>query len=216
MNKLSVLYSLFKNIKDATDKKGEFKMEVLLDSVVKMSGQATIKCTDGKVEKQVDVQCGEEKYHFEYQGSKCCGGGFHHHMMHKHHEHGGYKEKIAKIMFALKMLNMLKLKEDAMQKYLSLNVNYADLPQEFQGHLKEKQCCANSENAEHNKFHKLFNKECCDIDHSTIVPETLGINMVLDANCSPQSIDVSVQMNGQTTENISKIIELKLMGTLNC
>lgn len=220
MNKLSVLYTLFKNTKDVTDKKGQFKLEALLDSEVKMSGQANLNCANGKIEKQLDLQCGEEKYHFEHQGSsenkECCSG-FHQHMMHKHHGNCGHKGKVAKMMFALKMLDLLELKEDNAQKHLSLNVKFSDLPQELQAHLKEKKamCCTHSENSEQSKFHKLFNKECCELDHSTIMPETATVNMVLDSDCRPQSLNINLQMEGQTPEGVSKTIEIKLDGVFN-
>jgi len=219
MNKLTVLYTLMKNMKDKENFKGNFEAEALLDDVQLASATVSGECAPGHCEKNTEIKFGNETIRFSHDGTsqKCCGHSGHGHF-HKHmHGEGccGPKGKFTKAMLLLKLLDKLQLKEEGNVKVLTLSLDSSDIPSEIREHMKSKCCKVHEEKdcCSHPALHSwLAENGCCDIDHSTCELEAFNLQLTLDENCAPVSMMANAHCRCKDTAGKSRNFKLSAKG----
>lgn len=197
MNKLTALYNMMKQIKEAESFNGGLAVEVQLDDTLLGTLNSDIGCAPGHCEKKVEVRFGEEVLKFEHKGTD----GFHG-KMHGHHIHGhgccGPKGKLSKAMFMLKALDKTELQElEDGKKILTMELAAEDLPKHMKEHMKNK-CCRMSEMecgcGHHEKVHGWMEScGCMDLDLETIEPQGLSLKIMLNPDCSPADVSAVIK-----------------------
>lgn len=197
MNKLTALYNMMKQMKDADTFKGTGAVEARLDETVLGTLNSEFGCGPGHCEKKMEIRFGEEVLKIEHQGSEKF-----HMKMHGHHGHShgccGPKGKLGKAMFMLKVLDKTELQElEDGRKLLTLTLNAEELPQHLKAHMKDK-CCGISETdcccGHHEKIHSwMASCGCMDLNFDTLEPSSVSVKITLNPDCSPSEMNAVVK-----------------------
>jgi len=128
MNKIKVLYDVFKTMKDKEAFNGEFKVEAIIKDkkVFDLSNEFSTNNKTGNVKTKVSTEVDYENKKFKHEGTT-------EFTMkdHKHHHHGrpgmwvqggNLKDKLSHATFVLGILNKIKVEEDGDKTLLSLDL----------------------------------------------------------------------------------------------
>ena len=200
MNKIKLLYDVFKTMKE----KESFNVNIKLDAVkgetkvLSFSNEFSTNTTTGESKAKINSEfnCDGKKVKHEssteFNMKDCKHHKFHHHM--GHHgmgccEHGGIKAKLSKITFILNVLNNLKAEEKDGISILSLNLK--DIINEIKDQHKDL--------AEHHKnFHIQemgeYHKHC-DFIKKLLCCENSDaeLNIYINRNNEVEKIEVSAK-----------------------
>lgn len=161
MNKIKVLYEVFKIMRDSELIKGDLRVNGAKDGVsfFKLENEFEKNLKSGYTKAKINTEFNHEGKTFKHQSSsefdmgKFPGEGYRHHGFgnHMHHPNchghkgfGGPLNGLSKITFLFGVLNSLKLEETEGQGTL-LTLRTADFPEEIKNLFKEKM--------EHKNFH---------------------------------------------------------------
>jgi len=160
MNKIKVLYDVFKTLKEKEVFKGKIKLEATKGEVkvLSFSNEFETNTKSGETKANINVDLDAEGKKVKYESNSefnikdCPHHGFHKGMnvhnhgmkMHGIHGHGGIKEGLSKITFVLNLLNNVQVEEKDEKNIISLELKEVfkeikDMHKEFhEGIDKEK------------------------------------------------------------------------------
>lgn len=156
MNKIKVLYDVFKTMKEKELFKGNIKVEAAKGDVkvLSFSNEFETNTKNGETKTKLNLDLGAEgkkvkhESNSEFNIKDCPHHKFHkgmhmHHNGHGMHENGGIKAKLSKITFVLNLLNNVQIEEKEEKSIISLELK------EVLNEIKDM----------HKDFHKDFHKE---------------------------------------------------------
>jgi hypothetical protein len=200
MNKIKLLYDVVKTMRDKEVFNGIVKAEVQKDQVKIFSLQNEFEKnmlngqTKAKISTELDYDGKKVKHEsdteFTMQGS--CEHGHHEFMRHMHHHHaakcGGIKGKLAKLSFALSILNSIKV-EELENKTSDISLNISDIPEEMKELILEKM--SHHQHGEHG-----FMKEFCPMEKPNLM-----VNMFINKNYEVEKIVVNLDGAQKDAQN---------------
>lgn len=220
MNKLTVLYSLIKNIKEAESCKGTLEAEGFLDQTPLGTMTAHTQCGPDNCEKHAEFKFGTETLTFSRSGKnkdggQCCEG--HHPHPHFHGGCCGPKGKLSKAMFLLKALDKLQLEESVDgTKTLILALEASDLPEGMLAHMKDK-CCSHHKKdsccAHPGLKQWMAETGCSDLNPETCEPSSFRIKATLDKSCRPLMVEGDVIAKCQDSKGTPRTLKLAFKGS---
>lgn len=133
MNKIKVLYDVFKTMKDKEVFKGNVKLEAAKgeEKILSFSNEFETNTKDGKTKAKINVDLNSEEKKIKHESNSefnikdCPFHKFHRGMHMYHHEmhgHGGIKAKFSKITFVLNLLNNIEIEEKEGKSIISLEL----------------------------------------------------------------------------------------------
>lgn len=215
MNKLTALYAVMKHMKEQKSFKG------------KVTGE--LKMGEALMPFEHECGCHEDSckppHKFMKHHNGCCG------------------HKIGKAMFMLKLLDRLNYEElPNGQKKLSLEMTFADLPEDMQEKMMKKRaylaamkhqdgcnqdegccsddeaCCAQAEACcEHSECHKavkawFVENGGCDLNVETLEMGTHSMTLIIDENAKPLEMHMACQAKAKTHSGEEKDLRIQLKG----
>lgn len=147
MNKIKVLYDVFKTMKEKESFNGNIKVEAVKGGtkVLSFSNEFSTNTVTGETkvkissESDFDGKKAKHESNTEFNMKDCKHHKFHHHMHMHHHgmccEPGSIKAKLSKITFILNLLNNLKTEEKDGKLILSLDLK--EIIKEIKEHHKD-------------------------------------------------------------------------------
>lgn len=220
MNKIKILYDVFKTIKSKEVFNGTLTAEAVkgqkkvfsIDNTFEKNKKSGFK----KVTTNSEVDCEGKKIKlqnsFELEGCECKG----HECFMKHiHEHNkcnsGVKDCFGKITFALGVLNSLKVLEQQ-DKSIILSLQPADMPEDLKAafceHIKEcceKHKCVDEDNCKHKFMKEFHNMEKTDFNFKVFInskSEIEKVSLEIDAAMKDENNEKSdVKINAEVALN---------------
>ncbi|WP_010248784.1 hypothetical protein [Acetivibrio cellulolyticus] len=218
MNKIKILYDVFKTMKSKEVFNGTLTAEAVkgqkkvfsIDNTFEKNNKTGFK----KVTTNSEVDCEGKKIKLqnslEFQGDECKGHMCFMKHLHAHHNgNSGVKDCFGKITFALGVLNSIKVLEQE-DKSVILSLQHADMSEDLKAafceHMKE--CCDNhkcmdEENCKH-KFMKEF--------HGV---EKTDFNFKVFVNSKSEIEKISIEVDGVKKDENNENCDVKLFAEAN-
>ncbi|MDR3596043.1 hypothetical protein [Clostridium sp.] len=204
MNKIKVLYDVFKTMKDKELFKGNIKVEAAKGEVkvLSFSNEFEINTKSGETKAKLNVDLDAEGKKVKHESNsefniKDCPHHKFHKGMHMHHHrmhgHGGIKAGLSRITFVLNLLNNVQIEEKEEKSIISLELKEVlkeikDMHKDFHKEID------NEKILEYNKqMHDGMNKDFCK--HHEFIKEIL---------CSEQS-DALLKIYANKNNQIEKV-----------
>ncbi|OOM72063.1 hypothetical protein CLPUN_48300 [Clostridium puniceum] len=201
MNKIKVLYDVFKTMKDKELLKGNLKVEAAKGDVKVLSFSNEFESntkngeTKAKLNLDLDVEGKKVKHesNSEFNIKDCSHHKFHKGIHMHHHGHGGMKAGLSRITFILNLLNNVEIEEKEEKSIISLELK--EVLKEVKGMHKDFHKEIDSEKIleYHKKMNDGMNKDFCK--HHKFIKEIL---------CSEQS-DALLKIYANKNNEIEKV-----------
>ncbi len=195
MNKLTLLYDVVKTMKNKELVTGVLQAELAKDQVKIFSLQnefeKNMASGQTKAKMTAELACEGQPSPQEHGGrffSRSCSDGKHRHEFAHPGHHFGLKEKLARLAFALGLLDALKVEEQA-DKTIVISLRAGDLPDNMQQLLREK---ASHGGAHHHHRHIFLQEFAAAAD--------LDVLLTIFVNKSYQVEKILVTANGTQTD----------------
>ncbi|NLD48947.1 MAG: hypothetical protein GX660_17440 [Clostridiaceae bacterium] len=217
MNKIKILYDVFKTMKSkevfngtltAEAVKGEKKVFSFANSFEKNKKSGFKKVTTNS---EVDFDGKKIKLQnsIEFQGDECKGPECLVKYLHAHKCKTGVKHCLSKITFALGVLNSLKVLEQQ-DKSLILSLQPADMPEELKAALCEhlKECCDNHKCMDEEDCKHKFMKELHNM-------EKTGFDFKVFINSKSEIEKISIEIDGLKKEENNEKCDMKAIAKVS-
>jgi hypothetical protein len=215
MNKIKVLYDVFKFMKDKEVFKGNIKLEATKGKVkvLAFSNEFETNTKNGETKAKLNVDLDTEGKKVKHESSsefniKDCPHHKFHKGMHMHHHgmygHGGIKAGLSRITFVLNLLNNVQVEEKEEKTIISLDLKEAlkdikDMHKDFHKGIDNEKILEY-----HKQMHDGMNKDFCR--HHEFIKEIL---------CSEQS-DALLKIYASKNNEVEKVeISAKGENTIN-
>jgi hypothetical protein len=188
MNKIKVLYDVFKTMKDKEALKGNIKLDAVKGGVKVLSfaNEFETNTKNGETKANINLDLDDEGKKVKHESNsefnmKCHNHHkFHHGMHHRMHGQGGIKAGLSKATFILNLLNVMKVEEKEGKSVISLELKevlkemkdihkdfHKEIPDEKRAewHKKMNERGAN----DFHKHHKFIKELLCSEDSDTLL-----------------------------------------------
>jgi hypothetical protein len=208
MNKIKLLYDVFKTMKEKESFKGNIKVDAVKSKamVLSFSNEFSTNTTTGETKVKINSESnfdGKKAKHestTEFNMKDCKHHKFHHNMHIHHHEmcceNGGIKAKLSKITFMLNILNNLKTEEKDDRSILSLDLKeiISEIKEQHKDLDKKHQNSCEHDIDKQHPNHCACMKEFLCSTYSDAV-----LNIYVNKNNEVEKIEVSA--NGENSFN---------------
>ena len=226
MNKLTALYAVMKHMKEQKTFKGKVTGELKMGEAL-MPFEHECGCHEGSCKPPHKFMKHHKHGHGQMNGEGCCG------------------HKLGKAMMMLKLLDHLNYEElPNGQKQLSLEMAFADLPEDMQekmlkkrahlaSKLKQKQdshddaccnheeeCCSHDEACcEHSECHKavktwFVENGGCNLNVETLEMGSHSVKLIMDENAKPLEMHMACHAKAKTHSGEKKDLYIQMKGKM--
>ncbi len=207
MNKIKVLYDVFKTMKEKESFNGNIKVDAVKagTKVLSFSNEFSTNSTTGETKIKINSESdfdGKKAKHestTEFNMKDCKHHKFHHNMHMHHHEmccgHDGIKGKLSKITFMLNILNNIKTEEKGDRSILSLDLK--EIISEIKNHHKDLD--KNHQNSAEHDMDKHPNHCACMKEFLCSTYSDAALNIYVNKNNEVEKIEIIA--NGENSFN---------------
>lgn len=213
MNKIKVLYDVFKTMKEKEVFKGNIKLEAAKGDVkvLSFSNEFETNTKSGETKANINVDLDAEgkkvkhESNSEFNIKNCPHHGFHRGMhMHGVHGHGGIKGGLSKITFVLNLLNNVQVEEKDEKNIISLELKEVfkeikDMHKEFHEGIDEEKIMEHikqmkeGSNRDFHKHHEFIKKLLYSEDSDALLK--------IYANKNNEVEKIEISSKGENTVN---------------
>ena len=197
MNKIKVLYDVFKTMKDKEAFNGDVTIEAIVNEkkVFFLSNQFSTNNETGTTKTKISTEVDYEDNKFKHESTTEFNMKDHHHHNHGMLKHGNLKDKLSHVTFMLGVLNKIKVEEDGDKTLLSLDLKeIIDEVKELHPKLDDKICEKMKEDKSH---HHVFIKEFIEM-------EATDASLKVSINKTNEVEQVEIIANGNKNITVSE------------